>query len=130
MTKCEVTFIETGRWKCFVCGSGPFKTRMTDPKKITRKCQGPAPLPSLVEQAGNYLADTRKYISKGAPKTTEEQRKERLDICESCEFCVLVRQKKRCTRCGCRVDLKASRKTSQCPENKWPVLTDDKNEKA
>jgi len=74
------------------------------------------------------LKDTGKYIIRGAPKTTKEQRKERLDICDSCEFCVLVKQKKRCTKCGCRVDLKASRKTSDCPEGKWPKLSldDDK----
>lgn len=51
-------------------------------------------------------------------KTVSELvRKERLDICNSCEL--LNKSLNTCKSCGCFMPAKATFANSTCPENKW-----------
>jgi hypothetical protein len=50
-------------------------------------------------------------------KATEEQAKDRLEICNSCdEYIKLTHQ---CKVCGCFMELKTKIKISKCPLGKW-----------
>lgn len=46
-----------------------------------------------------------------------EKSKERLDICNVCEF--LNKEKVQCTKCGCFMKLKTVIPTAKCPIGKW-----------
>lgn len=50
-------------------------------------------------------------------KTDDEQYRERLDICRSCESL----QNGMCGKCGCFVELRAANKSNYCPSypKKW-----------
>jgi topoisomerase IA-like protein len=55
-----------------------------------------------------------KYLLWGE-EVTEEEKHSRLAVCETCEF----REGKRCGKCGCYLEKKASWSSESCPENKW-----------
>ena len=57
----------------------------------------------------------------GEPTVSEEEKTERIAVCEGCEFFAVA--DRRCSKCGCWIDAKAGFRTQQCPENKWPPLT-------
>jgi len=52
---------------------------------------------------------------------TEEVRKERLAICESCPL--LFKPTYTCRRCMCFMKLKTSIASMRCPDNKWLATT-------
>jgi len=45
----------------------------------------------------------------------EEQQKERLDVCNDCEYY----DKGRCKQCGCFMKYKTQFYTAKCPIQKW-----------
>jgi len=55
----------------------------------------------------------RKGLIRGI--ASEEKRKERITICESCEFFKLFF----CKSCGCYLPFKTRIQDSKCPEKKW-----------
>ena len=58
-------------------------------------------------------------------KTTPEERNQRLEICNSCEFFDRIR--KRCFKCGCFVEVKARYWDAICPVNSWPMFSGEEN---
>lgn len=51
--------------------------------------------------------------------STPEEIQLRLNICNSCSF---LDKSGICSACGCGIDLKAKKRTSDCPIGKWPIL--------
>ena len=51
------------------------------------------------------------------PRSDEDLMKERLDICNQCEF--LRKGSQRCKLCGCFMTLKTTLKQAKCPIGKW-----------
>lgn len=47
---------------------------------------------------------------------SNKQKKERLDICNSCDQLTSLRT---CSFCGCFMDAKVQFKGSSCPDNRW-----------
>jgi hypothetical protein len=86
-------------------------------------------LPSLLQQAKNLSKETVKFIVKGAPKVSEEEARRRIALCETCTFWVeegfmtvagiQMSVKRRCRKCGCAMDLKATWATTKCEIGKW-----------
>lgn len=77
--------------------------------------------PSLLEQGKNLT----KSVAKVAKSTIEgipifapyNTQKERLDICNECEY--LDKESTRCIQCGCNIKWKISYSSSECPKRKW-----------
>ena len=87
-------------------------------------------MPSLKEMVYS-LNDTAREILSNAIKNkvilaTEEQAKERLDICLTCEFFVIQPEGSimpaRCSKCGCGMKVKSRFAAASCPIGKWKAV--------
>lgn len=79
--------------------------------------------PSLPEQ-GKNLIKTSVEVVKGVsvaksfnPFASKKLLKERMDICNTCEF--YHYKKNRCIKCGCFLEFKAKFSDAHCPIDKW-----------
>jgi protein-arginine kinase activator protein McsA len=57
------------------------------------------------------------FLDPNTSYATEEEQKNRLDICNSCEF--FFKPTKQCKKCGCVMSAKTSLKNVTCPIGKW-----------
>lgn len=76
-------------------------------------------LPPLTKQGLSALAamvDEAGAIALGKNSVTKEQRDERLSICNSCPE---YTEEKRCSKCGCFMEVKTRFRTTSCPIGKW-----------
>jgi len=73
-------------------------------------------LPSTAQMAKNLLHAVKEHVSSGWSKCTEEESAERFEVCSSCER---MREDKRCSLCGCFMELKSTWKEQKCPIGKW-----------
>ena len=64
---------------------------------------------------------TIKYIEDGAIDVSEDIFNNRISICSSCHLYDVNRKK--CTKCGCFLDIKARWATESCPLGKWEELS-------
>lgn len=74
--------------------------------------------PNPTQRAWNLAASVKDFISDGCRTVLKEQFEERLKICDGCEF----RNANSCTKCGCRLNLKARGRAFRCPVDRWPKL--------
>ena len=76
-------------------------------------------MPSITEMSKNVVqtvVNTAKSVIAGeGVSITDEQAKQRLTICEGCEFY----KDTRCTKCGCYMAVKTHLKAANCPIGKW-----------
>lgn len=88
---------------------------------VTSSCCGRATLPPMREQIMNASKAAVRVlgaaVTGGKIMATEEVVKARQEICSKCEF--WIEDRKRCTVCGCRTDLKLKMATEACPKGKW-----------
>ena len=80
------------------------------------------PLPSLWQQARNFIPSVVTHITYGRRQADEATRAARLALCEACDH--LRPSDRRCGMvngcgCGCPVDAKASWASESCPAEKW-----------
>ena len=82
--------------------------------------------PSINEQGKNlakFTFEVVKNVIDISPSNqtkfliSEEEQKQRLDVCKKCEY-YSVRQN-RCRQCGCHMGTKVKFGVSQCPIGKW-----------
>lgn len=64
-------------------------------------------------------------LKTGGKNVTQEQKAERLKICESCDH--FLKDSRRCDICKCYLDLKTKFQASECPINKWNQITLEEN---
>ena len=76
--------------------------------------------PSLLQQAWNLAGSLADFIADGCKTVTANEYRQRLEICDSCD----QRRDNRCTKCGCRLSLKARGRAFKCPLEKWPAVGD------
>lgn len=88
------------------------------PDPPPRGCCGGSP--SLLQKGWNVAVAVTQFLADGARTLPAEDYQARLTICETCDR----RRGNTCTACGCNLTLKARGRAFQCPQNKWPVLTD------
>lgn len=74
-------------------------------------------LPSLKEQAKNFIKSAVSHVANGMQNVTPELQEQRLSICSGCEY--LIKDEMRCSACGCFLNTKTKWKTSSCPKGKW-----------
>lgn len=84
--------------------------------------------PGILEKIANFGKAVVQHVVAGAPKVTEEQLRDRLAICQDCEYHEPDRD--RCRRCGCGLSLKASWADQACPLDppKWEAIESERNE--
>ena len=94
-------------------GDEPFKeeTENTDKTDHTVKP------PPLKDQIISFAKAFGGWVKEGAPIVTPQEYTERLAMCHTCSF--YDGAKDRCNQCGCKMQLKARMKTSECPIKKW-----------
>lgn len=85
--------------------------------------------PSPLEMAQNFVNALSNWVKAGAPVVSEEVYRERMAICEACEYWKPEARfgLGKCTApgCGC-TKLKLWLSTEHCPLNKWPCNTQSK----
>jgi len=59
------------------------------------------------------------HLSSELPILNDEQRKERVDICQGCEFYHPLTT--HCKQCGCMMAMKTRLPLAKCPINKWGI---------
>lgn len=80
--------------------------------------KGPKRMPSLMQQAWNLAHSLSEFVADGLKTVTEEQYRQRLEICDGCDR----RVKNRCLECGCYLTMKARGRAFKCPKGKWPEV--------
>lgn len=77
-------------------------------------------MPPLTKQLSNAAGAAKRIIKNvmtNEPiKATEDQIKQREEICRKCNYCA---PNGRCTLCGCFLAWKAKLSTEHCPAQKW-----------
>jgi anaerobic ribonucleoside-triphosphate reductase len=86
----------------------------------------------------NTIWKNRKAILEGITNTilknefVEEIAKERIEICNSCEFkgdkCLVSGTGPCCNDCGCSLSLKTRALSDSCPKDKWKALLTEEEE--
>lgn len=84
--------------------------------------------PSILKMVKNFVKESVQFIKEGAPVCSEQEYKERITICSTCDK--YNAKKQTCTICGCFMPAKAGWKTSECPDTpkKWEKLIGKKEE--
>ena len=83
----------------------------------TGECRNNNQLPSTTQMAKNLAKATKDHVRGGLKTVSEEEIKQRLDICGDCEH--YIPHSARCKLCGCFTKFKAKLKSGGCPINKW-----------
>lgn len=101
---------------------------MTDPNFRNGRSKGfgdrtKKQYPSMGQQARNLL-NTAKNVARDPTLVTNAQFDERMGICKACPF--YDAEQNRCTKCGCLLKGKARFRASDCPDNRWPILSESK----
>ena len=77
----------------------------------------PPPLSSQLRSFVGAVAAECGSALAGNPPATDAQKAARLAACEACEF--FTPTDRRCSKCGCWVDVKAGFLTQTCPQARW-----------
>jgi len=72
---------------------------------------------------GASLRDSAAEVLKNPKLVPRKVRKERLDICHSCEF--YLPDTDQCGQCQCILGIKASFEAMDCPLDKWEKINAD-----
>ena len=77
--------------------------------------------PSFFTMAKNFAKAAGKHVANGMKAVSQEVYMERLDACNKCPF--LVKDQKRCGKCGCMLEHKAKWESADCPDtpSRWGV---------
>lgn len=80
--------------------------------------------PSVPVMTQTFMKSMGSWARSGFKTVTEDQLKERLEICSKCEFWDKNAFAKtgRCLKCGCSTQAKLRLATEKCPIDKWGVI--------
>ena len=73
--------------------------------------------PPLKDQIIGFAKAFTGWVKEGAAVVDPQEYMERLTTCHTCKD--YHSSKDRCNHCGCKMQLKAKMKTSECPIKKW-----------
>lgn len=71
--------------------------------------------PSIIKQAANLTRAMSKHVAGGLKEVGFADYADRLNVCKGCE----LRDKNKCTDCGCFLLKKAWWRSEDCPKGKW-----------
>ena len=75
---------------------------------------------NFLDKAKSFTNSVYKFTKSGFHRVSQEQKQERLNICESCDK--MNKDNKTCNECGCYLDIKTGWATESCPLGKWSAL--------
>tara|TARA_R110002012_G_scaffold278308_2_gene465883 strand:- start:2265 stop:2690 length:426 start_codon:yes stop_codon:yes gene_type:complete len=87
--------------------------------------QTPKKSPSLFQKALNLGEALANHVADGMEKVSKKQMATRLSVCQRCPFLA----GSECTKCGCNLSVKASWRSSECPDKRWPIFAYEGEEK-
>ncbi len=73
------------------------------------------PFPPLATQASNLFQSVVAFVGDGCGIVDDEQYRRRLETCSTCDR----RVGKRCSACGCWINVKARGRAFRCPIGRW-----------
>jgi hypothetical protein len=115
---------EAPAWLRSAMASPPSPSRPSLPEKPAESLPGgqetSMQAPGLWRQAKNFADAVVRHALDGFTAVSDEKFRERLAICEGCEFF----KDRKCLKCGCLMDVKARWASEKCPIDKWPAETD------
>lgn len=86
-----------------------------NPEQLTKRLRS---MPPVTQQLKNAASATGQAVKSGFKTVSKEEQDRRFTICETCEF-LTDRILKRCSKCGCCVNLKKKLEAWHCPIYKW-----------
>ena len=75
-------------------------------------------VPSLPNQAKNFITSVVRHVAGGMPQASDDERERRMEICRGCPA-FTGGEDPRCSECGCYLKIKTSWALESCPQNKW-----------
>ena len=72
--------------------------------------------PNFIKKAKHFTKAVSRHVVDGFTKVDLPQYKERIEICNGCEF----HENGHCNECGCMLSIKAWWRSENCPIDKWP----------
>lgn len=84
-----------------------------DKYKIARHGKMP-----ITQQLKNAAGAVGRIVKEGLKKRSKNEQQRLFEICLECEF-LTDKILKRCSKCGCCVNLKTRLETEKCPIGKW-----------
>lgn len=85
----------------------------------------PPPMPPLMTQAKNAASAVGRVISnvinRNPLKAPDDIIASRKEVCAACEF--WVKDKERCSKCGCYTRIKLTLSSERCPIGKWEKVS-------
>ena len=100
-------------------------------EKENKSVEPPKPA-TLTKKVFNRAAATIRWIASGRKVVTDDQFKQRLDMCSACPSCDKQEKTWSCLDCGCYLNEtptgfplppKARMASEECPQGKWPGQT-------
>ena len=101
-----------------VCDLCQFRERCCD-NRVSQAFVEQKP-PAFPKQVWNFARALSAFVADGLTTVTEQQYKERLAVCEQCNY----RKDNRCLKCGCQLLWKARGRAFTCPVGKWPAIVE------
>jgi len=93
----------------------------TNQNPVPMNLEEPAKSPSLLKKALSLGEALATHVADGMGKVSKVQMATRLAVCERCPH----RAASECTKCGCTLTVKAAWRTSECPDERWPIFTEE-----
>lgn len=110
-----------------VCLSCSVRTLTTIPSEVhDRQVAQRQSIPNIARRAWSLANSVSDFIADGCRTLTPSEFEARLAICDACEF----RKGNSCTKCGCKLSLKARGRAFSCPIGKWPEIKTKREKKA
>ena len=75
--------------------------------------------PSIIDKAANLAKASVKYAASGFENVSDSRKRNRMDICKTCEFFGGSEDNPTCGKCGCYLNVKTSWASESCPIGKW-----------
>ena len=102
--------------------TGPISRRaLAHSPPLLTPCPSPASgrgepvFPPLATEASNLFQAVVAFVGDGCGMVDDAQYRQRLEICRTCDR----RTGKRCTACGCWINVKARGRVFRCPTGHW-----------
>ena len=90
-------------------------TRGPSPRTVQGSGRAEHLFPPLVTQVSNIFQSVVAFVGDGCGIVHDAQYRQRLEICRECDR----RTGKRCTACGCWINVKARGRAFSCPLGRW-----------
>lgn len=103
----------------WISGELPTKDNLTSPIKLILQANGKIALPTITEQFKNLTQSIIGWAGNGFKNVPENEADRRIKICESNVCGLFEKEERRCTGCGCFVDLKVKYSHEECPAEYW-----------